>query len=59
MGYLWPKAQTPKLTKSIGIENQHPKTPLLELHRKPPNRKHFHGFEGTRSPRKEAPCPHM
>jgi hypothetical protein len=48
-----------KCSQSWGVVKQPPRTPLLGLHRKPPNRRPFHGFGGARSPRKEAPCLHV
>jgi hypothetical protein len=41
IGYLWPKAQAPKLTKSSGIESQPAKPPILELHWKTTKSKVF------------------
>jgi hypothetical protein len=40
------KGIPPKRSQSWGITNQPPRTPLLGLHRKSPNRRPFHGFGG-------------
>jgi hypothetical protein len=48
-----------KHSQSWGIANIMTKPQELELQRKPPNRRAFHGFGGARSPRKEAQGPHV
>jgi hypothetical protein len=49
----------PKRSQSWGISNLVAQPQDLGLHKKPPNRRAFHGFGGARSPRKEAQGPHV
>jgi hypothetical protein len=56
--YLWLEAWPPKPTQSRGIGSQPSRTPSHGNHRKHPNRSHFVGFVGSRSPSKEAQGPH-
>jgi hypothetical protein len=53
------KGIAPKCSQSRGIANLSTKPQELELHRKPPNWRAFHGFGGAGSPRKEAQGPHV
>jgi hypothetical protein len=48
-----------KCSQLWGIANLVTNPQELELQRKPPNRRAFHGFEEERSPRKEAHGPHV
>jgi hypothetical protein len=46
------KRVVPKHSQSWGIANLVTKPQELEVQRKPPNRRAFHGFGGARSPKK-------